>query len=326
MEKILSVVIPSYNAAKYLLEDIPHFIDDRILDRIEIIIVNDGSKDNTLDVAKKFASKHPNCIQYIDKENGGHGSTINSGALVATGKYFKVVDADDWVDTDAFVDFVNYLDNVSSDLIIAPYTAVYKDSDLEVIHCSYQEFEEGKEYVFDSISEKITDYAMHAVTFKTEIIKQQPPISEHCFYVDMEYICNPIKNINSVSFFRKSVYQYRLGSAEQSVNIKNLQKNRDMHKQVTYKVLKLLSNKELSLSKRQFLERMVSAMIIFQTDILLSFTPNQETKRELERYYAEIAKVDSALIRKTHGKKVRLLSSIGTFMYWPLALFISRKG
>ena len=95
MEKILTVVVPSYNAEAYLKEDIPTFLDERILEDLEILIVNDGSKDGTGRTGREFQQKYPETIRVIDKENGGHGSTINVGIREATGTYFRVVDADE---------------------------------------------------------------------------------------------------------------------------------------------------------------------------------------------------------------------------------------
>ena len=106
MSKILTITIPSYNVEPYMNEVLPTFLDPAVMDKIEILIVNDGSKDGTAALGKEYEAKYPGVITLVDKENGGHGSTINKGIELATGKYFKVVDGDDWVDTAAFIKFV----------------------------------------------------------------------------------------------------------------------------------------------------------------------------------------------------------------------------
>ena len=93
MEKVLSIVIPSYNVEQTLGETIESMLDDRILSDIEILVVNDGSKDATALLGKKYEEMYPITVRYIEKENGGHGSTINRGIKEAVGKYFKVVDS-----------------------------------------------------------------------------------------------------------------------------------------------------------------------------------------------------------------------------------------
>ena len=125
MDKILSVVVPSYNAAPYLLETMPSLLSIKNRELLELIIVNDGSQDNTLEVAKQLEQNYPETVKIVDKPNGGHGSTINAGSKIATGKYFKVVDADDWVDTQNFEKLIRYLQEANDDMVVSPYYDVY---------------------------------------------------------------------------------------------------------------------------------------------------------------------------------------------------------
>lgn len=97
--KLISFAIPSYNSENYL----SHCVDTLLTgkDEVEIIIINDGSKDNTLKIAKEYEKKYPNIVKAIDKKNGGHGSGVNKGLELATGLYYKVVDSDDWVNEES---------------------------------------------------------------------------------------------------------------------------------------------------------------------------------------------------------------------------------
>ena len=106
MEKILTVTVPSYNVEKFLENTLDSFVDERVLDDIEVLIVDDGSKDKTAEIGRKYEEKYPDTFRVISKENGGHGSTINRGIGEAKGKYFKVVDGDDWVDQDGFAELI----------------------------------------------------------------------------------------------------------------------------------------------------------------------------------------------------------------------------
>ena len=132
--KVLSIVVPSYNAEQYLPETIPTMLPASNLEKLELIIVNDGSKDNTLDIAKKLQESYPETIVIVDKKNGGHGSTINAGIKAATGKYFKVVDADDWVNTENLSELIDYLDSVNDDEVISPFIRVYMDTKSEMLY------------------------------------------------------------------------------------------------------------------------------------------------------------------------------------------------
>ena len=103
MEKILTVVVPTYNAEKYLRDNLESFEIPELMQDIEILIVNDGSTDHSLEIVREYAERYPDTYRVITKENGGHGSGINCGIECALGTYFKVVDADDWVGKEAFV-------------------------------------------------------------------------------------------------------------------------------------------------------------------------------------------------------------------------------
>ena len=91
-DKILSVVIPAYNMEKYLDECIGSITRSEFIDSIEIIVVNDGSKDDTSRIAHNWELRFPQSVRVVDKENGGHGSAINLGARICVGKYFKILE------------------------------------------------------------------------------------------------------------------------------------------------------------------------------------------------------------------------------------------
>ena len=115
-EKILTVTVPSYNVQAYLEDCLESFVNSEVMDDIEVLIVNDGSSDDTATIAERYVSKYENTFRLINKENGGHGSTINTGAREARGKYFKVVDGDDWVDTRSFIRLVKLLKEIDADI------------------------------------------------------------------------------------------------------------------------------------------------------------------------------------------------------------------
>ena len=118
MDKLLTVVIPAYNIEKYEEQCLSSFVKPKALPEIEVLVVNDGSSDRTVEIAEKYVQKYPDIFRVINKENGGHGSTINRGIEEARGTYFKVVDGDDWVDGAAFGKLVRFLHTAKSDFIV----------------------------------------------------------------------------------------------------------------------------------------------------------------------------------------------------------------
>ena len=236
MNKIISVVIPTYNMEKYLENCLNSFIYDKSTNDLEVLIVNDGSKDNSLKIAKEYEEKYPNIFKVIDKENGGHGSTINAGLKVAQGKYFKVVDADDWVDTSEFKKLVNLLKDLDIDCICSDYNHIYEHSKktIKVDMCK------GKPYNILNVNELDNfTFAMHSLTFKTETIRNVR-LTEHCFYVDVEYNLFSYKNCNTLKYVPLNVYQYRLGRLGQSVSPQGFYKHRNDRLKVCHNIVNTL--------------------------------------------------------------------------------------
>ncbi|MEI3553139.1 MAG: glycosyltransferase family A protein [Acutalibacteraceae bacterium] len=126
MEKTLSISIAAYNVEEFLKNTLDSLVAPEIMDDIEVLIIDDGSKDNTAAIGKEFEDKYPNSFKVISKPNGGYGSTINAAIDAATGQYFKTLDGDDWYDTENLVRFVKDLKNMSADLILTPFTMVYE--------------------------------------------------------------------------------------------------------------------------------------------------------------------------------------------------------
>ena len=98
--KLLSVAIPCFNSQEYMRNCIESLLPGG--DLVEILIINDGSSDQTAAIADEYATRYPSQIKAIHQINGGHGEAVNAGMRNATGLYFKVVDSDDWVDVDAY--------------------------------------------------------------------------------------------------------------------------------------------------------------------------------------------------------------------------------
>ena len=105
--KLLTIAVPCYNSQEYM-----HYCLQTLLaggKEVEILIINDGSKDNTARIADQYAAAYPTIIRAIHQENKGHGGAVNTGMANATGKYFKVVDSDDWVDVRAYLKILEQL-------------------------------------------------------------------------------------------------------------------------------------------------------------------------------------------------------------------------
>lgn len=221
--KLLSVSVAAYNVSNTIEQCLDSFVQSQYLDLFEVLVVNDGSKDNTSEIVSRYVKKYPGTIRLIDKKNGGHGSTINTSVNEAVGTYFKVVDGDDWVDTSAFDRFLEFLKTTDVDLVLNDYQEVYpsKQQRVDVV----REYVLGKIYHFDDMDP--TFYLpMHSTTIKLSKYKAiGENISENCFYVDTEYVAFVAMATDTIVFNKECVYQYRLGEVGQSVSFEGLYKH-----------------------------------------------------------------------------------------------------
>ena len=190
MEKLLTIVVPAYNVEKYIKNCLDSFIDLSVLRSLEILIVDDGSTDSTASLAHTYEQKYPYSFKVLSKENGGHGSTINYAIPRATGKYFKVVDGDDWLDKSLLPQFVQLLKHTHSDVISNDFNLV--DDRTKKITKRRKAVSNSYHYNREwGFAEAVMDplITIHSMTIRTDVLqKNDIRVDEHCFYEDQEYI------------------------------------------------------------------------------------------------------------------------------------------
>lgn len=263
--KVLSLIVPTYNVEKYLERCLDSLVfDEKIQKDIEIIIVNDGSKDNSLKIAKEYEKKYPESIIVIDKENGGHGSTINAGLKIAKGKYFRVIDSDDWVNIIDFSKFVKDLKKMDEDIILNNYSRELLYSG-ESIKFKYKNLEYNKHYDLDKFDYSLLkeDYFFMATsTFKTEKLRKSKVIlDEKTFYVDMEFILLPFLEMDSMIYLNYDIYRYFIGRPDQSINIQSYVRNRKHHEKVLLRLLEFYKNIKGNVKKKEYIFKIISQML-----------------------------------------------------------------
>ena len=235
-DKLLSIVVPTYNIEQYITTCIESFkrVQDKYYSEFEIIVVNDGSTDNSVKVVENLIVDSDLDLRIISKENGGHGSTINVGITEAKGKYFKVIDGDDWIDISSFETLLEKLKTIDVDMVISNYTEQH------VYNNSKKTIDFVERIVPDVILEGLSDrrIPMHALTYKTSILKNNSiRLSEKTFYVDTEYTLLPIKYVKNYIYYDLDIYQYFLGRPDQSMHINIMKQKSEHHYRVTKRIL-----------------------------------------------------------------------------------------
>lgn len=324
MGKILSIAVPAYNVQEYLEKNLQSMLIPEIMPDIEVLIINDGSSDNTAYIARKYCEQYPDTFKVYTKENGGHGSGINYGIRYASGKYFKVVDGDDWLNTEKLPELLSVLKERNEDIIASDYLCVEDGTErvIEQKKCVVSDRQYGKTYRFDdgNIEQVIK---MHAFTIKTEILKNNNiSIDEKCYYVDCEYIIYPIPYAEDVYFYPEAIYMYRLGRAGQSVAIESMQKNRAQHQKVLHALLDFYdSMPQISQNKRRYIVSAIGQVVENQFQIYISMGNqkgirkelmhwDQELKRDYYEIYKATRKTSITLLRCTNYKILKIAAAV----------------
>lgn len=223
--KTISFVVPSYNVEDYLAHCVDSLLDTSRTDDVEVIIVDDGSKDGTATVADSYAEKYPDVVRVIHQENAGHGGACNAGIAAATGQYLKIVDADDWIDPTAYVTYITFLRSQVAtedpiDLLVSNYTYenVAKNRSHTIRYTNI--FESHKRLTWDDMQKcHIDQYLlMHTLTYRTQVLRDSGlKLPEHTFYVDFIFSFQPLPWVKTLTYLNIDFYRYFIGREGQSV-------------------------------------------------------------------------------------------------------------
>ena len=285
MDKILSIAVPSYNVEKYLKKCLDSFSDERLKDSLEVLIVNDGSTDQTEEIAKSYVKRFPEIFRLINKENGGHGSAVNTGISQATGKYFRIVDGDDWVNTDNLVQLLDVLKETNTDLVVDEKREVHMVTGETRFYPLPDNVPKGRALKFESVcshAELFPFIMLHTLSTKTDLLKQVGiRLQEHIFYVDIEYIIKTTCESKNVTFFDLEIYQYLIGNVNQSVSAQNYVKRYEHHNQVVKELIKYATRKEVSPAVRKYLDQRICLLLNSHYNISLIY--NKDRKQGLKQ-------------------------------------------
>ena len=236
--KILTVAIPCYNSQEYMEKSIRSALNGG--DRVEIIIVDDGSTDDTLKIARKYQEKFPDIVKVIHQENGGHGEAVNTGIKNATGLYFKVLDSDDCLGKKALTKVLDLLeDMIAKDAGLDMLISNYMYDKQGVKHKKIMKYKRampvGKMFGWDELHFGKTQYLlMHSVIYRTKVLRECGMVlPKHTFYVDNIYVFQPLPYVKNIYYLDVCLYKYFIGRDDQSVHESVMIKRLDQQYRVT---------------------------------------------------------------------------------------------
>ena len=302
--KYISFAVPCYNSAAYMNRAVDSILEGG--EDVEIIIVDDGSSDETLEIAKQYEQKYPTIVRAVHKENGGHGDAVNTGLDHASGKYFKVVDSDDWVDKEALYKLLDvvkgFVDNEEEvDMVVSNY--VYEKVGMthkKVIH--YRNvLPQDEIFHWNEIGHfRLDQYIlMHSVLYRTELLKLcQLRLPKHTFYVDNIYVYYPLPHVRTMYYLNVDFYRYYIGREDQSVNEKVMISRLDQQIFVTKTMIDMYNLHKITEKKLRKYMMNYLAIMMTVSSILCIRSQKEENLKKKKELWAYLKKKDGRVFLK----------------------------
>ena len=290
MKKILTISIAAYNVEMFIEECLESLVISSILDELEVIVINDGSTDKTSDKIQQYCNLYPKTFILVNKKNGGWGSTINESIKIATGKYFKLLDSDDFFNTINLAAFIKYLKSISVDLVLTPYS-MYDDITKEVYEIiDYNKYFKNEGiYNYMQVATKC-ELAMHAMTVKTEIIRKSGIVLlEKCFYTDVQYVLELSCFIQTMAYKALSIYCYRFGREEQSCSMEGFKRHHLEHQKVIKYMVFYFDSHNIPEKIKEAGKIKIKNMIYTQYNIYMNFD-KKNRKHMLQKWDKKVRK------------------------------------
>lgn len=319
--KLLSIAIPCYNAQEYMRKCIESLLVGG--EDVEILVVDDGSKDDTAAIADEYEKEYPTIVKAIHQENGGHGEAVNAGLRNATGIYFKVVDSDDWVDSDAYLTILKKIGDMiggpnTVDMIISNFIYDKVGVRRKKVMQYRSAFPQNEIFTWDEVHNLRKGHyiLMHSVIYRTQLLKACGlELPKHTFYVDNLFVFQPLPYVKNMYYLDVNFYHYFIGRDDQSVNEEVMIRRIDQQIRVNKIMIDTMASAKVSNSKlRKYMLNYLDIIMTVSSIMLIrsETDENFEKKKELWSY---LKKVDRRLYIKIRtgllGRTVNLPGKSG---------------
>lgn len=305
--KLLTIAIPSYNSENYLSKCIESLLPGG--EDVEILVVNDGSKDNTSAIGHEYEAKYPGIVKVIDKENGGHGSAVNAGVEHATGLFFKVVDSDDWVKKSAYLEILEKLkdfagSDVILDMLISNFVYEKEGAAKKKVMRYAHALPKDTVFTWNDVGHffKGQYILMHSVIYRTKLLREcGMKLPEHTFYVDNIFVYEPLPYVKNMYYMDVNFYRYYIGREDQSVNEKVMIGRVDQQLRVNKLMIDYtVRNRKMIFVNKRLKQYMLNYLEIITTisSIMLILADTEEALDKKTELWEYLKASDSYLYRK----------------------------
>lgn len=336
--KLLSIAVPCYNSEKYMEKCVDSLLEGG--EEVEIIIVDDGSKDNTAKLADEYAAKYPTIVKSIHQENGGHGEAVNTGLKNATGAFFKVVDSDDCVARDAYMKIKDILrtsleNNAGLDMLISNFIYDKQGVRHKKVMSYSNVFPIDKYFTWDEVGRfHVSQYIlMHSVIYRTSLLREcRLELPKHTFYVDNIFIFNPLPYVKKMYYTDVIFYKYFIGREDQSVNEKVMISRIDQQLRVTKIMIDSFDMDEVANDRcRYYMRNYINIMMTISSAFLVlsKNEENYQKKHEIWMYlknnnpraYKSIKRTFMGFALSLEGPAARVIQRCGYKLFQKLIGF-----
>ena len=279
--KLLTISIAAYNVERFIKQTLESLlIADDLLDKLEVFVIDDGGTDGTLGIAKDYEKRFPNIFHAVHKEDEGYGSTFNYSIERATGKYFKLLDGDDWFSRDNLQELVSRLETIEADIIIDDFYKCKDENEYTLIKTHDQK--NGAVLLTKDFVSKIP-IGMWALIYKTSLLREcKLKLPENMFYVDMIYSTVPFACSRDILFIHMPLYCYRVGRDGQSVSREARTKHLDQKLKCCDMLLEFCEEKRREKNKNySYILNRVARYYQYAFRTILLKDINKENKKEL---------------------------------------------
>lgn len=299
--KLLSITVPCYNSEKYMRK----CLDSLVIggEDVEVIIVDDGSKDSTYQIAAEYAAKYPTIVKAVHQENAGHGGAVNTGLSNATGLYFKVVDSDDWVNETSYKKIIDSLEELTRsgqfiDMLISNFVYEKEGAKHKKVMSFRLALPKEKIFTWNDVKHmRVGQYfLMHSVIYRTKLLRDCGlKLPEHTFYVDNLFVFQPLPYVKTMYYIDENFYRYYIGREDQSVHESVMISRIDQQIRVNKLMVDAFETKKIQ--NRKLCRYMMSYLDIITTvtSILLIRSEQEDEEQQRKELWKYIKKRDRVL-------------------------------
>ncbi len=316
--KLITFAVPCYNSAAYMDHCIQSLLPAG--DEAEIILIDDGSTDETPDIADRYVREYPDIVRVIHQPNGGHGEGVNQGLRHAEGIYYKVVDSDDWLQESSLQRVLAKLrqfvrEGREVDLVICNY--VYEHAEDQTSHAVHYKnvFPEERIFGWEDVGHfRESQYLlMHSAIYRTQLLRDcGMELPKHTFYVDNIFVYQPLPFVKTMYYMDEDLYRYFIGREDQSVHEDVMVRRVDQQIRVTKLMTTCCNLEEVcdahpSLGKYMF---RYLAMMYTICSILLVIDGSPEALEKRDHLWDELKADNPTLYRRLRYRSLALAANL----------------